>query len=120
VGWKPLGSPRQAAPAMYRVTNIEIENFTLAKALEALAPHMDVPMVLDQHTIATREIDPAAAAVRFPRTKTFVRRAVDSILSQSKLAGELRIDEAGQPFYWITQFGPDSPRATEVEESVAD
>lgn len=120
VGWRPLGSPRQVAPAMYRVTNIEIENFTLAKALEALAPHMDAPLVLDQRTLAVRNLDPATAAVRFPRTKTFVRRAVDSILSQSKLAGELRVDEAGRPFYWITQFGPESPRATEVAERAAD
>jgi hypothetical protein len=116
VGWKPLGSPRQVAPAMYRVTDIEIENFTLDKALEALAPHMGVPLVFDQRTLASEEIDPAESPVRFPRSKTFVRRAVDSILSQSKLAGELRIDETGQPFYWITQFGPESPRATEVEE----
>jgi hypothetical protein len=120
VGWKPLESPRQLAPAMYRVTDIEIENFMLDKALEALAPHMDVPLVFDQRTMAAREIDPATAAVRYPRAKTFVRRAVDSILSQSKLAGELRIDEAGQPFYWITQFGPESARATEVEADAAD
>jgi hypothetical protein len=46
-----------------------------------------------------------------------VRRAVDSILSQGRLAGELRVDEAGQPFYWITQFDKDSPRALEIERA---
>ncbi len=116
VGWKPLGGPRQTAPAMYRVTNIEIENYTLAKALEALAPHMAVPLVFDQRVLAQREIDLAAIQVKYPRGKTFVRNAVDSILSQGRLAGELRIDEAGQPFYWITQFSKDSPRATNIEQ----
>jgi hypothetical protein len=119
VGWKPLGTPRQTAPAMYRVTNIEIENFTLDKALAALASHMAVPLVLDQHTLAERKIDPAKIQARIPRTKTFVRHAVDGVLARGKLAGELRVDDAGQPFYWITQFGKDSPRATEVERASA-
>lgn len=115
IGWKPLAAPRRAAPAMYRVTNIEIENFTLVKALEALAPHLGAPLVLDQFKLAARSIDPETVQVRYPRGKTYVRHAVDVILSQSQLAGELRVDEAGQPFLWITQFGADSPRATEVE-----
>jgi hypothetical protein len=119
VGWKPLATPRQTAPAMYRVTNIEIENFTLDKALAALAPHMAVPLVLDQYTLAERKIDPTKIHARIPRTKTFVRHAVDGMLARGKLAGELRVDDAGQPFYWITQFGKDSPRATEIAHASA-
>jgi hypothetical protein len=115
VGWKPLAGPRQIAPAMLRFTTIEIENYTLAKALEALGPHMGVPLVFDQRVLTARGIDPAKVQVRLPRGKTYIRRAVDSILSAGRLTGELRIDEAGTPFYWITQFGPDSPRAIRVE-----
>jgi hypothetical protein len=117
VGWKPLATLRQTAPAMYRITNIEIENYTLARALEALGPHMATPLVIDQRVLALRKIEPAKVQVRFPRSKTYVRRAVDSILSQGRLAGELRVDEAGQPFYWITQFDKDSPRALEIERA---
>ena len=114
VGWKPVASPRQTAPAMYRITNIEIENFTLDKALAALAPHMAVPLVIDSWALTAAQIDPAQAAVRLPRRRTFVRHAMDGILSQSRLAGELRVDENGRPFYWITKFGKNSPRAVEV------
>jgi hypothetical protein len=110
-GWKPDDTPRATVPAMYRVTTIEISGYTLEKALEGLAPHMGAPLVFDQRVLAERGIDPAKVDVKFPETRTYIRRAIDHILAQARLAGELRIDEAGRPFYWITQFGPDSPRA---------
>jgi hypothetical protein len=114
VGWRPTGGPRQIAPAMYRVTNIEVANFTLDKALAALAPHLGVPIVIDQYIIALRKIDLTAVKVKVPRTKTYPRHAVDRVLAQGRLAGELRVDELGVPFYWVTQFGKDSPKAVPV------
>jgi len=111
VGWKPEATPRRLAPAMYRVTTIEISGFTLQQALEAFAPHMGVPLVFDERILAARGIDPAKVQVKFPNRKTYIRRAVDNIISQARLAGDLRVDEAGRPFFWITSFGPDNPRA---------
>lgn len=117
VGWAPPRGPRLTAPAMYEFRNIEISNFTLAAALDALQPFMKAPIVIDQHVVAARGIDLAKVQVKYPRQKTYVRRAVDFVLSQGRLAGDLREDEAGTPFYWATQFGKDSPRATEVERA---
>jgi hypothetical protein len=114
VGWKPAGSPRAIAPKMYVVRNIELSNFTLDKALEALAGPFGTPIVVDQRTVDARKIDLASVSVKFPRTKTYVRRVVDHLLSQGRLSGELRVDDAGTPFYWVTQFGKDSPRAMEL------
>jgi hypothetical protein len=120
VGWKPPLGPRQIAPAMYEFRNIEIGNFTLAATLTALQPFMSVPIVVDQRVVAARGIDLEKVAVKFPRQKTYVRRALDYALSQGRLSGELRIDEAGKPFYWATQFGKDSPRAREVDRAGAE
>ncbi len=114
VGWKPRGAPKQVAPAMYESTMVEIEGYPLEKALTALAPHMGVALVYDQRTLAVRHIDPAKAPVKFPAGKTYIRRAVDRVLGQAQLAGELRIDDAGRPFYWMTQYGPESPHAKEL------
>jgi hypothetical protein len=113
IGWKPEATPREAAPAMYQFRNIEIEGYTLAQALEALAAPFGAPIIMDERVLAAREIDPAKVQVKLPRRKTYLRRAVDQILSQARLAGELRVDEAGRAFYWVTQFGEDSPRAAE-------
>jgi hypothetical protein len=112
-GWRPAQTARELVPAMYRFTNIEIKGFTLDEALAALGPHMEVPLLFDERVLAVRGIDPAKIEVSFPRGKTYIRRAVDRVLSQARLAGELRIDEAEKPFYWITQFGPDNLPATD-------
>ncbi len=104
-GWKPEKSSGQVAPGMYRFTTVEINGFTLAQALDAFAPHMSVPLFFDEQVLAGRAIDPAKIVVKFPKGKTYIRRAVDHILSQAHLVGELREDEAGKAFYWITQFG---------------
>ena len=63
--------------------------------------------------IADRGLDPAKVEVKYPAEKTYIRRAVDRILAQGRLAGELRVDDAGRPFYWVTQYGPLSQRAPE-------
>ena len=57
--------------------------------------------------------------VKLPRGKTYIRKAVDVILAQGRLGGELRVDEAGTPFYWVTQFTKDSPRAVKLDAPAA-
>jgi hypothetical protein len=110
VGWKSEGSPRLLAPKMFEFLTIEIDGFTLSKAVEALQPRLAVTVVYDERILAERKIQPDEIQVKLPAGKTYLKRAVDRLLSQARLAGELRVDEQGRPFYWITQFGKDSPR----------
>ena len=107
-GWKPGKADREILPDIYRFTNIEITGYTLAEALEALGPAMGVPLLIDERVLAVRKIDPTKIDVELKHGKRYIRRAVDIILSKGRLVGDLRVDEAEKPFYWITQFGPDS------------
>ncbi len=111
VGWKHEGSPRQLAPKMFASLSIEISGYTLSKAIEALEPRLGVAVFYDNRTLAKRDIQPDKIQVKLPAGKTYLKRAVDRLLGQARLAGELRVDEQGRPFLWITQFGEDSPRA---------
>ena len=111
VGWKPEGSPRLLAPKMFEFLTIEIDGFTLSKAVEALEPRLAVTVVYDERILAERKIRPDEIQVKLPAGKTYLKKAIDRLLSQARLAGELRVDEQGRPFYWITQYGKDSPRA---------
>ncbi|QEG37431.1 hypothetical protein [Bythopirellula goksoeyrii] len=108
VGWKTEGSPRSLAPQLYEAVNIEIEGYTLATALAALGPRLQVPIVMDEWILDQQEIDPAEIQVKLPRKKTTLKSAVDRMLSQARLAGEIRTDDSGAPFLWVTQYGPDS------------
>ena len=45
----------------------------------------------------------ATIQVHVPRTRTFYKRILDRVLIQGRLAGQLRVDEAGTAFLWITK-----------------
>ena len=111
VGWKSQASPRQLAPKMFEYLNIEISGYSLAQALDALEPRLGIPVIMDGWILKREDIHPDQTQVKIPRGKTYLKKAVDRILSQARLAGELRVDELGTPFYWVTQYGKDSLRA---------
>jgi hypothetical protein len=111
VGWRAAATPKTLAPQMFRVTTIEITGYTLAQTMTALGPHLGVPLLVDRPQLARLGIVPAEAAVEVKRGKTYVKKAFDQALARAKLASELRVDERGTPFLWITQFGPGSARA---------
>lgn len=107
-GWQAQQTPRQFVPQLFESLSIEVEGYTLASALEALAPRLGVPAVMDHWTLEQLAIEPAKIPVKLPAKKTFLKNAVDKLASQARLACEIRIDEAGNAFLWFTQFGPDS------------
>lgn len=112
-GWEMEESPRTLAPQIYEAVNIEIEGYTLATALAALGPRLQVAIVMDEWILERLEIDPAKIQVKLPRKKTTLKSAVDGMLSQARLAGELRVDDSGALFLWVTQYGPDSRPASQ-------
>jgi hypothetical protein len=107
-GWKAKESPKQLAPKLFEALNFEIDGYTLTKALDALAPRLTVQVIMDEWVLERESIQPEKIQVKVPPKKTFLMNAVSKMLSQARLVGELRIDDAGTPFLWVTQYGPDS------------
>jgi hypothetical protein len=108
VGWKPAVSSRQSAPQLFELRNIEIEGFTLNQALTALGPALKLPVITDGWILEQHEIDPNTIQVSLPKKRTYLKSAVGKILSQARLAEEVRVDELEQPFLWVTRFGKSS------------
>jgi hypothetical protein len=103
VGWEPKEPPAQLVPAMFAEVNVEINGYTLAEALAAIGPRIKLPCFLDHADLSKYNIDPDAVHVTLPRTRTYYKRIMDQVLAQAHLGGQLRIDEAGKPFYWVTR-----------------
>jgi hypothetical protein len=103
VGWKLKKSPHETVPAMFQSINVEVDGYTLAEAIDAIAPRIKLPIRWDHATLAKNEIDPATIEVKLPRTRTYYKRILDLLLSQGRLKGELRVDEAGKVFYWVSR-----------------
>jgi len=115
VGWMPEKSARVVAPQLFEKLTIEIKDYSFARALTALQPRIKIPVLLDYWILSDREIVIEQAQVKLDRRKTYLKGVLDRLASQARLATELRVDELGGPFLWVTQFGDDSPRADRSE-----
>jgi hypothetical protein len=96
-------SPRDVSPVLMDSLNVEIDGYTLAEAIDVIGPRIKLPIYWDHYALAAAHIDPAAVKVSVPKTRTYYKRVLDRVLSQAHLAGQLRVDEAGTPFLWITR-----------------
>lgn len=103
IGWEPKSSPRETAPALFEFLNVEIEGYTLAEAIDAIAPRIKLPLYWDHSALAKDNIDPTRVQVHLPRSRTYYKRILDRTLAQAHLNGTVRVDEAGTAFLWITR-----------------
>lgn len=104
IGYRPEGSPRETFPKLFERIDVEIDGYTLAEAIGAVGAQLEgMPIVWDRFALRSNGITPETLQVKLAKTRTYYKRILDKLLFQARLKGELRIDEMGQPFYWITK-----------------
>jgi hypothetical protein len=103
IGWKPDGRASDIVPAMFEPRNAEIEGYTLKETLQAIGPRIKIPIYLDHAALRAARVDPVAIQIRLARTRASYKRIIDRVLFQARLHGQIRVDEAGTPFLWITR-----------------
>jgi len=103
IGWEAEKAPGAIAPSLFEQLNAEIAGYTLAETLAAIGPRLKVPFYLDRAALTAHKIDPAAIEVKLAPTRISYKRLLDRVLAQAGLGCELRADEAGTVFLWITR-----------------
>jgi hypothetical protein len=103
IGWESQSSPREIAPTLFESLNVEIEGYSLTEAIDAIAPRLKLPIYWNHAALTQHKLDPATVQVHLPRTRTYYKRILDRILSQARLHSQIRVDEAGTVFLWITR-----------------
>lgn len=106
VGWKPQAANAKVLPQRFESIDVEINATPLTEALDGIAEQLKVAMLFDHNALALHGIDPAKVEVKLPPKKLSYSLIIQKILGQARLKCELRVDEAGQPFYWITTIKP--------------
>ncbi|MEW4565134.1 hypothetical protein AB1K70_21595 [Bremerella sp. JC770] len=94
-------SPADTCPVLFQFIEVEINRTPLEKALGAIGPRLKTPLFFDHYKIAQDDID-TDVDVRFPKDKTFYKKILDHILYQALLSVDLKVDESGKPFLWVT------------------
>jgi hypothetical protein len=103
IGWKPDRLAADIVPELFEPRNAEIEGYTLEETLAAIGSRVKIPFFVDHSALRAARIDPAAVQVRLARSRISYKRVLDRVLSQSRLYCEIRVDEGGTPFVWITR-----------------
>jgi hypothetical protein len=106
IGWKSDKSDPAAIPEFYQSRNVNVQNVSAATALDAIGKRIKVPVLFDRKALAKHNIDPAKAPVSFPNKRTTYSQALRAMLFQAKMKVEVRYDDAGAPFLWITTNKP--------------
>lgn len=102
VGWPSEETPVKTAPKLFESLNVDIKGVALSKAIDAIQPRVGIPFLFDHNGIARQRIDIATAKVKYPSGRAMYQKVLSSLLSQAKLSSDLRVDEAGKPFLWIS------------------
>lgn len=106
VGWEPEKPRPKVLPALFEFRNVNIQGVSAATALEAIGKRLEVPMLLDHNALARYGIEPDKVIVSYPGKRTTYGLVLRRILFQARLKSELRVDEAGKPFLWISSVKP--------------
>jgi len=105
VGWKPEKRLSEVLPRLYQQVNIGLENVPASEVLDAIAKRLEVPVLVDHAAVAHRGVDLQKRA-NVPKSRTSYDEALGRALYQAGMKYELRADEAGRPFLWVTTVRP--------------
>ncbi len=106
VGREPNSPVRELLPAIYEFHNVNIQNVPADRAMAAIGKLLKVPVLIDHDALARHGIEPAKVLVTHPRRRTTYSIALRKILFQAGLKFEVRVDDAGEPFLWISTVKP--------------
>jgi hypothetical protein len=105
VGWPPKDSAGQTLPELFKFLNVEIDRTPVADVVEAVRQRVQTSVLYDHLALARHKVD-RTTPVSLPKSHTFYARALSQALATAQLKYELRVDEAGKPFLWITTLRP--------------
>jgi hypothetical protein len=106
VGWSDEEKAKDLMPDLFKFLNVEIADTPLSEAMAAIEGRLNVPFLYDHNNMARDRIEPSQINVSLPAGRTFYNKILRQLLFQAKLKADLRADEAGKPFLWITTIRP--------------
>ncbi|MGA2257999.1 MAG: hypothetical protein ABSG53_25320 [Thermoguttaceae bacterium] len=105
VGW-PAESAQKVLPALYEFHNVNVSGVTAAKLLEVVGKQVNAAVLYDHNALARHGIEPNKTAVSHPQQRTTYSVALRKMLGKIGLKFEVRVDEAGKPFLWVSSLKP--------------
>lgn len=108
IGWPAPQNPIETVPRLFEKNVLEIREFPLDQVLAAVQAKADIPMLFDYNSLARAAIELSATNVTFVNENSSYGFALRQMLNQTRprTAYEIRVDESGKPFLWISTANP--------------
>jgi hypothetical protein len=105
VGLK-VAKKNDVLPDLLEFLTVEVENRPVLDVARAIGARLETPILLDHNALAYHELDAAKLRISLPESRTTYGLALHKALVKAGLLEELRVDDAGRPFFWITTRAP--------------
>jgi hypothetical protein len=107
----PVGHPSEKPlpeilPELYEYRNVNVQNIPAAKVLDAIGNRLKIPVLYDRAALDKYNIDPVKTMINYPNARTNYSLALRKMLFSVGLKFEIREDDAGTPFLWISTLKP--------------
>jgi hypothetical protein len=102
IGWPPERSLPEITPELFTLRNVEIDDIPASQLLQVVADRTKLPMLFDEQALVLQRIDPSKVKIKIPLAKIGYEAVLTRTLFQANLKHEVRVDDAGRPFLWIT------------------
>ena len=102
VGWEPEKRRQKLVPKLFEFLNVNVQGVSVAKVLAVLSKRLDTPVLYDSVSLKKHNLDPEKAIVSAPSKRTSYILLIRRVMFEAKMESELRVDDAGTPFFWIT------------------
>jgi len=103
----PIGWPSQIAdgrllPNLLKREQLQDIEIPLAIGIAELQDRIDAPFLLDHNNLVAQQINPDTKKVMMQAGNAHYGSVLKTLLFQAGMKYEVRVDEAGQPFLWLT------------------
>lgn len=102
VGWKSELNSKELVPKYFDSLPIEVEKTPVAELCTALEARLQTPMQYDWALLDLMEIDPAKKTTSYKSDRATYMRILKTSLFRAGVKHEIRVDERGKPFFWIS------------------
>lgn len=102
IGWPTPKLLSELAPKLMEFTPVELINAPADQVFRAVEEHAGVPFLYDRAALQRRAMDLKDVKVSFTSKSTFWKKVLDRAATEARLDAQLKTDEAGKPFVWIS------------------
>jgi hypothetical protein len=102
IGWEPERPLTEILPEYFTLRNVKIDAIPASQLLQVIADRLKLPMLFDEQALVVKKLDPSKVMVNIPEGKLAYGTVLDRAMYQASLKHEVRIDDAGRAFLWIT------------------